>query len=92
MIKSFRHKGLKRLYEKDDSRGINPNYLKKVKRILANLDVAETIDHMRLPGYRLHELHGDRNGYFAVDVSGNWRIVFKYEDGDASDVDLMDYH
>lgn len=92
MIKSFRHKGLKRLYEKDDSRGINPNHLRKVKRILANLDVAETIDHMRLPGYRLHELHGDLKGYFAVDVSGNWRIVFKYEDGDASDIDLMDYH
>ena len=92
MIKDFKHKGLKRLYERGDRSGINPNYIKKVERIIANLDAAEIISHMRLPGYRLHELHGDLKGHYAVDVSGNWRIIFRYEDGDASDVDLMDYH
>ena len=92
MIKDFKHKGLKRLYERGDRSGINPNHIKKVERIIANLDAAETIGQMRLPGYRLHELHGDLKGCYAVDVSGNWRIVFRYEDGNASDIDLMDYH
>lgn len=92
MIESFKHRGLKRLYTKDDCSGINPNHVKKVRRMLANLDAAETIDHMRLPGYRLHELHGDRRGFYAISVSGNWRIVFKFEAGKAYDVDLVDYH
>ena len=92
MIGGFRHRGLKRLFVKGDRRGINPNHVRKVERILAQLDAAETVDAMRLPGYRLHPLHGDWQGFHAVDVSGNWRIVFKFENGIASDVDLVDYH
>jgi toxin HigB-1 len=63
-----------------------------VELILADLDAAETIDHMRQPGYRLHELKGDLYGFYAVDVSGNWRVVFRFEDGQASDINLVDYH
>lgn len=92
MIKSFRHRGLKRLFERGDRSRINPNQVDKVELILADLDAASTVEHMRQPGYRLHELKGDLKGHYAVDVSGNWRITFRYEDGDAFDVDLMDYH
>ena len=92
MIKSIKHKRLKRLYERGDCSGISANYLKKIERILAQLDAAETIDHMRLPSYRLHELRGDLLGFYSVSVSGNWRIVFKFKCGDAADIDLVDYH
>ena len=68
MIKSIKHKGLKRLYERGDCSGISTNYLKKIERVLAQLDAAETIDHMRLPGYRLHELRGDVLGFFIQSV------------------------
>ena len=92
MIGSIKNRRLKRLYEKGERRGIGANLVDKIERILANLDAAETIDHMRQPGYRLHELRGDLRGFYAVDVSGNWRIIFKFEDGKAFDVDLVDYH
>ena len=92
MIVGFQHRGLKRIYEKGDRSKINPNYVDKVELILADLDAAETIDHMRQPGYRLHELKGDLYGFYAVDVSGNWRVVFRFEDGQASDINLVDYH
>ncbi len=92
MIESIKHRGLKRLHAKDDRRGINPNHVNKIRRILASLDAAETVGHMRLPGYRLHALHGDWRDFFAVSVSGNWRIVFRFEAGKAYDVDLVDYH
>lgn len=92
MIKSIKHKGLRRLYERGDCRGISANHVKKIERILAQLDAAETINHMRLPSYRLHELHGDFLGFYAVSVSGNWRIVFRFKCGEATDIDLVDYH
>jgi len=92
MIVCFKHRGLKRLFEKGDRSKINPNQIDKVELILADLDAAETIDHMRQPGYRLHELKGDLCGFYAVDVSGNWRVVFQFKDGKASDVNLVDYH
>ena len=92
MIESFKHKGLKRLFEHGDRSKINPNHVQKIARILAQLDAAETVEHMRQPGYRLHELHGDLHDFYAVNVSGNWRIVFKFKDGKAKDIDLADYH
>lgn len=92
MIKNFKHRGLKRLHEKGDRSKISPNHIDKVELILADLDAAETIDEMRMPGYRLHELHGDFRDYYAVEVSGNWRIIFKFRDGYASDINLVDYH
>lgn len=92
MIRSFHHKGLKLLFEKGDRRKPQPQYVDKVERILARLDQAADPSHMDLPGYRLHPLKGDLVGYWAVSVSGNWRIIFRFEDGHANAVDLIDYH
>ena len=92
MIQGFRHRGLKRLYEKDERRGLSADQVDKIARILARLDEADGPDKMDLPGFRLHPLKGDLKGFWAVSVSGNWRIVFRFEGGDAYDVDLLDYH
>ncbi len=92
MIQSFRHKGLKRLYERDDSRGIRPDLLIKVRTVLAHLDEAETIEEMSLPGFRLRPLKGNRKGLCSVSVSGNWRVIFRFEGGHAHGVELLDYH
>lgn len=92
MIESFKHRGLKQLYLNGDRSKINPNQIDKVELILADLDAAESLAHLRRPGYRLHELCGRLTGYHGVTVSGNWRIVFRFEAGKASDIDLVDYH
>jgi len=92
VIASFRHRGLRKLYEKDDSRRLPAAYLGKIRRILARLDEATNIKHMALPGFQLHPLSGDFRGFWAVSVSGNWRIIFRFEKGNAYDVDLVDYH
>jgi proteic killer suppression protein len=92
MIHRFKHRGLKRLYENGDRSRINPLQIEKIELILADLDAAETIRHLRRPGYRLHELKGRLAGRYAIDVSGNWRIVFRFQAGRASELDLVDYH
>ena len=92
MIASFRHKGLKLLFEKGDRRRVLPDHANKIEPILARLGEASDVSNMDLPGFRLHPLKGDLAGYWSVTVSGNWRIVFRFERGDASDVDLIDYH
>jgi proteic killer suppression protein len=92
MIVSFRHKGLKLLFEKGDRRRVSPDFVAKVGRILARLEEASEAGNMDLPGFRLHPLKGDLAGFWSVAVSGNWRIVFRFENGHASDVDLIDYH
>lgn len=92
MIVGFRHKGLRLLYEKADRRRVPPESVAKIERILARLDEATEPAHMDLPGFRLHPLKGDRAGYWAVSVSGNWRIVFRFDGVHARDVDLVDYH
>ncbi len=92
MIVGFRHKGLERLFEKGDRRRVPPNFVNKVERILARLEEASVVGNMDLPGFRLHPLKGDLAGLWAVSVSGNWRIVFRFDGGNASDVDLIDYH
>ncbi len=79
MIVSFRHKGLKLLYEKEDRRRVPPEYADKIERILARLDEATNPSNMGLPGFRLHPLKGDLAGYWSGTVSGNWRIVFFFE-------------
>ena len=91
MILNFRHRGLERLYE-GDRRRIPPEYAPKVERILARLDVAFEPRHMDLPGYRLHRLSGDLADHWSVTVSRNWRLIFRFEAGNAYDVDLVDYH
>ncbi len=92
MIIRFRHKGLRLLYEKGDHRGVTPEYIAKVERILARLDESTGPVNMDLPGFRLHQLKGDLTGSWSVSVSGNWRIVFRFEGGHVCDVDLIDYH
>lgn len=92
MLIRFRHKGLGQLYETGDRRRVSPDHADKLTRILARLDVATGPNNMDLPGFRFHPLKGDRAGYWAVSVSRNWRVVFRFEGGDATDVDLIDYH
>ena len=92
MIKSLKHRGLKRLYEKGDRSGIRADQLETVERILTLLDAATTPQALDLPRYHLHRLKGDMKGYWAVTVRANWRIIFKFEDGNAVDVALIDYH
>ncbi|MEZ5836609.1 MAG: type II toxin-antitoxin system RelE/ParE family toxin [Geminicoccaceae bacterium] len=91
MIKTIRHRGLKRLIERDDASRINPQ-LERVRRILTLLQGAEQIEDMNLPGFVLHPLTGELRGFWSVRVSGNWRLTFRFEDGHAFDVDLVDYH
>jgi proteic killer suppression protein len=92
MIVGFRHRGLKLLYEKEDRRRVSAELAGKIERILARLDEASEPSHMNLPGFRLHPLKGDLSGYWSVSVSGNWRIIFRFDDANVRDVDLVDYH
>ena len=93
MIESIRHKGLKRLYDRGDPRDLRRDQVKRIRRILGILDTAVRIEDVdQLPGMRLHPLKGNYAGFWSVAVSGNWRIVFRFEDGVALDVDLVDYH
>ena len=92
MIRSIRHKGLKRLYEYDDPRGVISEHAGKLRDILARLDAAATAADMDLPGFRLHPLKGQLKGFWAVTVRANWRVIFHFADPDASDVDYVDYH
>jgi toxin HigB-1 len=92
MIRSFRHRGLKRFYERDDASQIHAAYRKKVARILADLDSARMPQDMDFPGLRLHPLTGDLKGLWSVTVSANWRITFRFDGADVVDVDLVDYH
>ena len=92
MIRSFRHKGLKRLHEDDDARGLNAGHVEKLRRILGRLDIARVPQDLDLPGYRLHPLKGDLKGFWAVTVQANWRVVFRLENGQVFEVDYTDYH
>ena len=92
MIRGFWHKGLKRLFEHGEKKGIRPDYVAKVENILAVLNRARRVEDMDLPGFRLHSLKGNLAGFHAVTVRANYRITFRFEGGDAFDVDLTDYH
>ena len=92
MIRSIRHKGLRRLYEENDARGVMTEHTVKLRDILARLDAAGASDDMDLPGFRLHLLKGDFKGFWAVTVRANWRVIFRFDEGDALDVDYIDYH
>jgi toxin HigB-1 len=92
MIKSFRHKGLQRLYETGSTAGIQPRHTKRLRMLLAALDTAATIDDMDVPGFRLHPLRGRQMGRWSVWVNGNWRLTFEFRDGNAFVLDYEDYH
>jgi toxin HigB-1 len=92
MIKSFRHKGLRRLFEEDERNKLAPDMVERIALILSLLDAASVVEDLNQPSLRLHPLKGDLKGLWAVTVRANWRIIFQFENGDVSDVDFTDYH
>jgi proteic killer suppression protein len=92
MIASFRSKALSRYWLKNDIKGVRPDWRPRVRQILLALDAAPVPTALNLPGLNFHQLRGDQAGRFAVSVSRNWRITFGWDDKDAIDVDLEDYH
>lgn len=92
MIENFAHKGLKRFYENEDGRKLPADMLERIGIILAALDEAKVVEGLDRPSFRLHKLKGQLAGFWAITVRANWRIVFRFEDGKASDVDFLDYH
>ena len=92
MIQSIRHKGLRGVYEDDDPRGVNAEHVVKLRDILVRLDAAGGVADMDVAGFKLHPLKGDRRGFWAITVRANWRVIFRFENGDALDVDYVDYH
>ncbi len=92
MIRSFRHKGLKKFFESGSAAGIQPHHAKRLRMLLAALDTAQFIDDMDVPGFRLHPLKGEARGRWSVWVNGNWRLTFEFKDGHAYVLDYEDYH
>ena len=92
MIKSFKHKGLEKFYESGSTRGIQTNHAKKLRMQLAALDTAHSIDDIDIPGYRLHQLTGDRKGIWTITVNANWRLTFEFEEGNVYILNYEDYH
>lgn len=92
MILSFSHKGLESLFRSGSKAGVQPAHVGRLRRQLAQLDAASKPQDMNLPGWRLHPLKGDLAGHWSVWVSGNWRMTFRFDGGDAVLVDYRDYH
>jgi proteic killer suppression protein len=92
VIVSFRHRGLKRFFTTGDRRGLHPDHVAKIRRVLARLHAATSLRDLDAPGLRLHPLKGPKKGRWAVDVSANWRITFSFDGRDCHDVDCEDYH
>ena len=92
MIRGFKHRGLKRLYEHGDPSRLGSDNINRIEDVLARLDVSVIPSDLDLPGYALHALKSDLKGFWSVRVSGNWRIIFRFQDGDVFDVNLVDYH
>lgn len=92
MIKGFKHRGLERFFLRSSRAGIQAAQSKRIRLILGRLHASQSARDMNLPGLHLHELKGKRQGTWAVRVSGNWRITFRFEGEDAFDVDYEDYH
>ena len=92
MIRSFRHKNLRRLFETGERRKLPPQDVERIENILFLLSRAQAPEDMDLPALRLHPLKGQRKGFWAVTVRANWRIVFRFDEGEVYDVDFLDYH
>lgn len=92
MIRKFKHKGLKELFESGKTKGVNPQHVTRLRQIIALLETAETLEDMDLPGLKLHELKGQPKGTWVVSVSGNRRVTFKMQEGDAFEVNYEDDH
>ena len=92
MIKSFRHKGLRKLFETGSASGVQASHAKRLRLQLSALDTAHFIDDLDIPGFRLHPLKGDLKGRWSITVNGNWRVTFEFKDGNAYVLDYEDYH
>ncbi|MEZ9872005.1 type II toxin-antitoxin system RelE/ParE family toxin [Vibrio sp. 10N.261.51.C6] len=92
MIKTFKHKGLKKFFETGSKAGIQVKHERKLRMQLAAIDTATIIDDVDLPGFKLHPLKGDRDGIWSITVNGNWRITFEFIDGNAYILNYEDYH
>lgn len=92
MVKSFRHKGLRRFYETGSASGIQPHHANRLRMQLVALDTAASVDDMDIPGFKLHPLRGSDKGRWSIWVNGNWRITFEFRDGHAFVLDYEDYH
>ena len=92
MIRRFRHRGLRRLFENDDRRGVSLEHVEKIARVLARLDIATQPEELNLPSFRLQRLEGDLTGYWSITVRSDWRIIFHFDAENATDVDLVEYH
>ncbi len=92
MIKSFRHKGLRKLYETGSGAGVQASHAKRLRMQLTALDTAQVIEDMNIPGFSLHTLKGEMRGRWSISVSGNWRLTFQFKDGNAHILDYEDYH
>jgi toxin HigB-1 len=92
VIVSFRHKGLEALYRRDSKAGIEANHEAKLRRVLSALDVSRSPADLQIPGFRIHQLHGRRKGYWSIWISGNWRVIFRFIGEDIELVDYLDYH
>jgi proteic killer suppression protein len=92
VIENFRHRGLKRLYQRGDRSALGADVVDKIERILTLLDAADRPEALDLPGMAFHPLKGDLKGFYAVTVRANWRLIYRFENGNAYDVSLVDYH
>jgi proteic killer suppression protein len=92
MVRSFRHKALQRLSQQDDGSRLPPEMVPRIKLILSTLQAAQVIEAMDIPTFRLHLLKGELKGFYSVTVRANWRIIFRFERGEAFDIDFVDYY
>ena len=92
VVRQIRHRGLRRFYQEGSARGLNADHVPKLRLILAALDAAEAPGEMDIAGWRLHPLKGARKGEWSVWVSGNWRVTFRFDENNATDVNYEDYH
>ncbi len=92
MIETFRHKGLRRLYETGSASGVQASHANRLRLQLTALDTAQSIEDMDIPGFRLHPLKGEMRGRWSITVNGNWCITFEFQDGNAYVLDYEDYH
>ena len=93
MIRSIRHKALRRFFTERNERGLSADQITRLRLLLTALNAAESVEELAaVPGWRLHSLRGNLKGFLSLSVSGNWRLIFRWSEGAAEDVDLIDYH
>lgn len=92
MIKSIRHKGLRKFFDTGSAAGVQASHARRLRMQLAALDTAQTIEDMNIPGFSLHALKGEMHGRWSISVNGNWRLTFEFLEGNAYVLDYEDYH